>query len=138
MNDELGELRDNLSKLSDEELEQMVTVDADDYVPAAIDLARRELEARGVTIGKKEPVAETDGDEDVQEARPGGAQGADAPLLPCPVCNGPVRAATLVGKDEIIAEFRDNNERRFVDVFACTKCGEARLVVDFETIVREE
>lgn len=138
MDDELRELRDNLSKLSDEELEQMVTVDADDYVPAAIDLARRELEARGVTIGEKAAVGEAPEEEDAEEALPAGEHHANPPLLPCPVCNGPVRAATLVGKDEIIAEFRDNNERRFVDVFACTKCGEARLVVDLETIVREE
>jgi hypothetical protein len=137
MNDELRELRENLSRLSDEELEQMVTVDADDYVPAALDLARRELEARGVTIGQKAKVADTDGDEDAAEFSSRDAD-TNPPLLPCPTCNGPVRPATLVGKDEIIAEFRDNNERRFVDIFVCTQCGEARLVVDLETVVREE
>jgi len=136
MKDELREIRENLSKLSDEELEQMVTVDADDYVPAAIDLARRELEHRGVTIGETS-VAESTDDEVADEPQPQ-ADDANPPLLLCPVCNGPVRAATLVGKDEIIAEFRDNNERRFVDVFACTRCGEARLVVDLETVVQEQ
>jgi hypothetical protein len=136
MKDELREIRANLSKLSDEELEQMVTVDADDYVPAAIDLARRELEARGVTIGETPPSAQTEGGEAVEEIP--GERGVATQLPACPVCNGPVRAAALFGKEEIIAVFRDNDERRFVDVLGCTRCGEARLVVDFATVVREE
>jgi len=137
MNDELREIRENLAKLSDDELQQMLTVDSDDYVPAAIDLARQELKARGLTVTEKQPVAEVDaGDAPETDQAPSTAD-ANVPTFPCPVCNGPVRRAALIGRDEIIALFRDNDERRFVDLFACSRCGEARLVVDLETIVAE-
>lgn len=138
MTDELQEIRENLTKLSDEELEQMVTVDADDYVPAAIDLARRELDARGITLAEKPPAVAADAGEIVEVDEATGQAGANTPLFPCPVCNGPVRQAGLMAKDEIIAVFRDNDERRFVDLFVCSKCGETRLVVDLETIVAEQ
>jgi hypothetical protein len=138
MTDELQEIRENLTKLSDEELEQMVTVDADDYVPAAIDLARRELDARGITLEEKPPVVAAAAGEDFDADEATGQAGGNTPLFPCPVCNGPVRQAALMAKDEIIAVFRDNDERRFVDLFVCSKCGEARLVVDLETIVAEQ
>lgn len=138
MTDELQEIRENLAKLSDEELEQMLTVDSDDYVPAAIDMARRELEARGITLTEKPPVAEADAGQAMEPAPMPGEVEACGPTFPCPICNGPVRRAALMAKDEIIAVFRDNDERRFVDIFACSKCGEARLVVDIETIVAEE
>jgi hypothetical protein len=138
MKDELREIRENLSKLSDEELEEMVTVDSADYVPAAIDLARRELTARGITLTDNPPIEEVDAGEEAEAAQTTGEADASTPMFPCPICNGPVRRAALIGKDEIIALFRDNDERRFVDIFACSKCGEARLVVDLETIVAEE
>jgi hypothetical protein len=50
MNDELTELKGNISHLSDEELLTMVNVKAADYRKETLDYAVEELDKRGVTI----------------------------------------------------------------------------------------
>jgi uncharacterized protein YbaR (Trm112 family) len=138
-----SELRRNIAKLSNEELERMVTIDAGDYVPDALAIAREELEARGIALAPLSDEPDRDG--------PGEAAGAESEVdaaaedgealppsaLACPFCNGPVRRAALFGDNEIIVLFRDNDEQRYVDVLVCRRCGEARLVVDFEANVTE-
>jgi uncharacterized protein YbaR (Trm112 family) len=135
------EMRRNIAKLSSEELERMVTVDAGDYVPEAIEIARQELEARGLASSSGDPdsrgggVAASPADEAEAGVDDGGALPPSG--LACPFCNGPVRRAALFGDNEIIVLFRDNDEQRYVDVLVCRRCGEARLVVDFEAKVTE-
>jgi hypothetical protein len=148
MDDDLKAIRDNIATLSDDELERMVTVEAGDYRPQAIELARRELEARGISVsprgtgpGKQSERAAERTASSGEEAEEGPREAADeehSSRLLCPFCNGPVRRAALLGDNEIIALFRDNDEQRYVDVFVCTRCGEARLVVDLVTPVTEE
>ena len=48
MLDQWKELRDRFSKLTDEELLKIVTVEAKDYRNEAVDIAKSELRARGV------------------------------------------------------------------------------------------
>jgi hypothetical protein len=143
MDDALKEIRSNISKLTDEELQQMVTVDADDYVPEAIEIARREIEARGISLSAPHPEPDrrtrsAPEDEKEVEESVGQAAGITPSASTCPFCNGPVRRAALLGDNEIIAVFRDDEEQRYVDVLVCTRCGEARLVVDLRSPVTEE
>jgi hypothetical protein len=140
MSDDLRQLRQRVADLSDEELQRMVTVEARDYRKEAIDFALRELEARGVALTAENATTAGGGDEVESPDDPDDADEADARTQgpACAACGGPVRAAVLVGEREIIAVFRNGEERRFVDIVACTRCGEARLVVDLESNVAED
>jgi hypothetical protein len=137
MDDTLEQLRDNISTLSDEELVRMVTVEADAYRSEAIEFARAELAARNVSVPKEsggEAVVEEEEEEAPRRAPEGMAAVSGAV---CFVCSGPLRHAALVAEKEMIVTFRDNDEQRFVDVLACARCGEMRLVVDYDSDVEE-
>ena len=132
MEDELAELKERISQMSDGELLRIVGPDRNDYVEEAIEFAARELEVRNIPFEKQprsaaqEPVIT--GDEPVEEAA--------VAIPPCDVCRGAMRPGLLFTDKEVTMLFQDgegNEEERFVQAFACSVCGEVRLVVDFQT-----
>ena len=118
---DLQELKQRISKLTDEQLIEMVTTDAGDYRREALDYAKTELRSRGVAWSQ--PEAE-------EEALP--------PVGPtkfkCPVCGGALRPGTLVAEKELTIVF-DNHEERFIRAMACAQCGQLSMVVDYDTDV---
>jgi hypothetical protein len=128
--EELTELKDRISQKSDRELLQIVEVEYDDYRPEAIEFAKAELTKRFVPFEEPE-ISSVDPDDETSDeiARPA------ANAAPCAKCGGPTRPALLFADKELTILFSDDNEERFVQVFACTRCGELRLTVDFATDV---
>jgi hypothetical protein len=132
MEDESAELKERISQMSDGELLRIVGPDRNDYVEEAIEFAARELRVRNVPFEKQqrsapqEP-ASTD-DESVEESA--------VAIAPCDVCRGAMRPGILFADKEVTMLFQDSEqgeEERFVQAFACSICGEVRLVVDFHT-----
>ena len=133
MTDNLQEIRERIAGLSDEELVEMVTVEASDYRQEALDLAKTELTKRGVDLSKKEndgPETEESLDLDPFPTTP--KAGAESV---CAICGGQLRAGTLVAEREVTIIFSDNREERFVRVTACVRCGQLSLIADFDTNV---
>lgn len=133
--DELEELRLRMSHLSDEELLSIVTREASEYREDALVCARKELRSRGIDYesAPSDDIASTEN----EPAEP--AESVEPLLLNratgCPVCNGRLRAGTLVAEKEITIIFSDNQEERFVQVAACSRCGLISMVVDLETAI---
>src|SRR5262245_45319945 len=125
--DESQALKQHISQLSDEQLITMVTVEAGDYRKQALDFAKAELAARGVNV--QEALEKPASDEEL--SRP-----LDSHGLACPTCGGVLRSGTLIAEKEITVIFTDNHEERFVQVRACSRCGQISMAVDFETDVR--
>jgi hypothetical protein len=126
-NDELNELKDRISQMSDRELRQIVEVEYADYRKEALEFAKAELGKRMIPFEKPELEAyEAEDDESTVPA------GLDEP---CDNCGGTMRLGLLFSEKELTILFGDNNEERFVQAFACTKCGDVRLTVDLETEV---
>jgi len=133
MSDDTLELKERISKLSDEELIEMVTVGADEYRQEALDYAKAELKYRRVdwsnaaNPAEAEPVAESERD-------------LEGPVInraaaTC-VCGGALRSGTLVAERELTIIFQDNREERFIRVAACVECGQLSLVADYDTTVQ--
>jgi hypothetical protein len=119
--DKTRELKERLTGLTDEELLEIVEVEADDYTPEALDIARTELTARGIEFSEdsepsEEPAAST---------------------LPCSVCGAETRTGVMFADRELTIVFTDNEQENFVNVHACTNCGRVQLVVDYETDVQQ-
>jgi hypothetical protein len=134
MGDDTQELKERISKLSDEELIEMVTVAADEYRQEALDYAKAELKYRRVDWSQPNP----------EEAEPADESGraAEEPLVnrtaaTC-VCGGALRSGTLVAEKELTIIFLDNREERFIRVAACVRCGQLSLVADYDTVVEEK
>ena len=53
----------------------------------------------------------------------------------CNVCGGPMRLGVLFAEQELTIVFSDNDEERFIEVSACSKCGNVQLLVDYDTNV---
>jgi hypothetical protein len=133
----LNELKERISKMSDEELLQMVGEDFEDYRQEALQFAEAELAARGIQL------------EDREKEVPRGFPRNEAPFVPpgrnrnpntpfdmqCNLCGGLMRSGFLHAKFEITISFTDKNEERFIDVLACSRCGQVRLRVDYQTDV---
>jgi hypothetical protein len=138
MGDELQDLKDlkeRLSKRSDEELIAMVTTGANDYRQEALDYAKAELKYRRVDIPQT-PGETADEPEEADET-------SDEPVEPnlaalhstCMLCGGTLlRPASLFAEKELIIVFGDQ-EKRFVRVNVCTTCGLVSLFADYETEV---
>lgn len=130
MDDQLNELKERISQMSDSELLRIVEVEYDDYRKEAIEFAQAELSKRFVPFEMPDldQIDADDGD---------GAEEADSAASPepCAACEGPMRNGLLFADKELTILFSDNNEERFVQALACTNCGEVRLVVDFKTDV---
>ncbi len=63
MTNNLEELRERYSSLSDEDLKRIVTVDFSDYQEEALDMAKRELQKRGITDISRSTAARQDSQE---------------------------------------------------------------------------
>jgi len=124
--EELNELKDRLSQMSDRELLKIVEEEHDDYRREAIEFAEQELTKRNVPFESPELV-----EEDVDIA----VSGTSDSKVPCNNCGGKMRAALLFADKEVTVLFQDNNEERFLQVLACTSCGDVRLTVDLFTDV---
>jgi uncharacterized protein with PIN domain len=123
MDDESRALKDRMADLSDGELLKIVGSDSADYRKEALDLAKSELARRGVPA---EVSPET-------LYRQGSSPEADENV--CPACQGKLRPGILFADRELTMIFTDNDEERFVEVWACTNCGQVQLLVDFDTDV---
>ena len=127
MDDELNELKDRISQMSDRELLQIVEVEYADYRKEAIEFAQAELAKRSIPF--EAPVIDADDDDD--SIAPAGS------ITPCGNCGGLMRSGLLFAEKELTILFSDSNEERFVQAFACTACGDVRLIVDLETEVED-
>jgi len=126
--EELNELKDRLSQMSDRELLKIVEEEYNDYRHEAIEFAEQELTKRNVPFESPELVEEDD-DDDVVVSGPNDSN------VPCNNCGGKMRAGLLFADKELTVLFQDNNEERFLQVLACTSCGNVRLTVDLLTDV---
>jgi hypothetical protein len=132
MNDELKELEVRISQMSDDELLQIIQVDYADYRQEALDFAKAELEKRNISY------EESDLDEeDTAESEDSSSVVSAAGNIPCDVCGGEMRSGTIFADKELSILFPDKNEERFIQALACGKCGNLRLVVDFETDIED-
>jgi hypothetical protein len=136
VDDKNRELKERISRLSDDELIEMVTVSADDYVQEALDHALAELKRRGVELSgaaeeDSEPDPETAPDTDPAPA----VSATRTPGTACAFCGGRLRKGSLVADKELTIIFADTREERFVSARACRDCGQVALVVDFDTEV---
>jgi len=132
MSDDVLELKERISKLSDDQLIDMITVSAGDYRQEALDYAKAELKYRRVEWSQpkpEEPQVEAD-----HEADSNGTV-VTPPGVNCLVCGGRLRQGTLVAEKELTIIFGDNREERFVRVMACVQCGQMSLTADYDTDV---
>ena len=123
--DALRELKDRISQMSDSELLRIVEVEHADYRKEAIEFAERELAKRNVPFESPTPECE------VEET---GSTSPRSDVL-CGNCGGPMRSGLLFADKELTILFPDGNDERFVQAFACPRCGDVRLTVDLETEV---
>ena len=132
MSDELWRLKERLSKMSTDELIEMVTVGAKDYRQEALDYANAELKYRRVDLSdlKAKEVEQVE-EPAVEQAEPVIAPPGSA----CFVCGGKFRQGTLVAEKELTIVFSDTHEERFVRVNACVQCGQLSMTVDYDTDV---
>jgi hypothetical protein len=132
MSDDVLELKERISKLSDDQLIDMVTLSAGDYRQEALDYAKAELKYRRVDWSQPKP-------EEVQVEADPEADSAETVVAPpgvtCFVCGGRLRQGTLVAEKELTIIFSDNREERFVRVTACVQCGQLSLTADYDTDV---
>jgi len=126
--EQLSELKDRISQMSNEELLKIVEVEYDDYRIEALTFAEEELGKRGIPFEK--PAIEDDDEQTDSVAPPESYQ-------PCGNCGGPVRAGFLFADKELTMFFSDTNEERFVHSLVCSACGDMRLVVDMHTDVED-
>lgn len=126
-NEEQDSMQERIRHMSDEELIRMVGDDADQYREDVLQYAEAELAARGIELEEEEP--------NQQAGAVISGRKLDESLLICPVCRSRMRAGALFAQKEITILFNDNNEERFVEVLACSKCGQVRLLIDYETDV---
>ena len=131
MDEESEALKQRIGGLTDNELLQMVTVDAKEYRQEALDFAKSELTARRINYTAESETPEVDTPASFSVL----AQAPRSPAVVCAACGGNVRTGTLVGEKELTIVFGDNREERFLRVNACTQCNQVWLFVDFETDV---
>ncbi|HEU4391759.1 MAG TPA: hypothetical protein VFV34_28495 [Blastocatellia bacterium] len=115
---DLSELKKRISKLPYKELLNIVNNEAEGYRTEAVAFAKAELEPRG-PISFQDELAEGAGNVNQTSS--------------CRICGGSMRSGLLSTGKELMITFTDNGEERYLDALACTKCGEVRFVVDFET-----
>jgi hypothetical protein len=129
--EELDELADRISQMSDRELLRIVEVEYNDYRAEALEFAKAELRKRSIPF--EEPVPELD--EGEQESEDTDSTDPIRNIGPCPECGGVMRSGLLFADKELTMLFNDDNEERFVQAFACKACGAVRLALDLKTEV---
>jgi hypothetical protein len=125
--DELNELQDRISQMSDRELLRIVEVEYADYRKEAIEFVEVELGKRSIPFEKPPPVSD--------EAEEADSMAPAKSDVACGNCGGVMRSGLLFAEKELTILFADSNEERFVHAFACTACGDVRLTADLETEV---
>lgn len=125
--EELNVLKERLSQMSDRELLKIVEEEYDDYRREAIEFAEQELTKRNVPFESPD-LDEEDDDDEVDS-------GVNESTVSCSNCGGKIRSGLLFADKELTVLFHDNNEERFIEVLACTSCGDVRLTVDLDTDV---
>jgi len=123
MDDESRALKQRMIDLPNEELLKIIGPDSKDYRKEAIDFAKSELIRRGVPIQEAYPATDSRADND------------DTEPSVCPLCRGRLRQGLLFAERELTIVFNDNDEERFVELWACADCGQVQLQVDFDTDV---
>src|SRR5215472_10713610 len=103
MSDDVLELKERISKLSDDQLIEMVTLSAADYRQEALDYAKAELKYRRVDWSQpkpdeKQPPADA-------EAEPAEPVVAATSGTNCFICGGQLRLGTLVAEKELTIIF---------------------------------
>lgn len=136
MEDEIRELKERITGMSNEELLKIVTVERGDYRREAIDFATRELETRAVPFEPGDDIEDEDDEDNDATGQVLTLSGKS--LLPCELCGGAMRVGQMFADRELTIFFPDDDEERFVQAVACNDCGNLRLLVDFETDVEEE
>jgi hypothetical protein len=130
MDEQLRELKDRISQMSDDELLQIVEVEYADYRKEALEFAMAELEQRKIPYG--ESGLDEENEAESEEADLIASAAGD---LPCDACGGAMRAGSLYADKELSIYFPDKNEERFIQALACSDCGSLKLLVDFNTDV---
>lgn len=130
LDEQLSELKDRISQMSNEELLRIVEVEFDDYRIEAIQLAEEELGKRSIPFERLARNTSDAEDSDLIVS--------PTSIAPCGNCGGRMRSGLLFADKELSILFDDNDEERFVKALACTACGDVRLVVDLETEVEED
>ena len=134
MSDDIWQLKQRITKLSDEELIEMVTANAADYRQEPLDYAMEELKYRHVDLTKLQAEEEPA----IDDSEPA-ADTDPYPLVAAPsgrcACGGTLRRGTLVAEKELTIIFSDSHEERFVRVLACSRCNQVSMVVDPDTVV---
>src|SRR5437762_2702944 len=97
--DELGELKERISQMSDDELLQIVEVESDDYREEAVGFAKAELEKRNIPYDLTKPAEPTAAEDSVSVAYTKGD-------WPCEVCGGAMRSGSLFADKELTILFR--------------------------------
>jgi hypothetical protein len=129
MDEQMKELKERISKMSDEELLNIVEVESDDYRIEAIDFAKAELTRRGIEFEEPSDQQESTTQESAR------VQVDTSWAETCARCGGKARLGVLLENKEITIFFTDKDEQHFLEVYACTQCGHVQLVVDYETEV---
>ena len=137
MEDELQELKERITGMSNEELLSIVTVERGDYRREAIAFATSELKTRGVPFDPSDDIEddEDDDDDDHDDDTAGTISGKS--FSPCELCGGAMRVGQLFADRELTIFFPDDDEDRFVQAVTCNDCGHIRLLVDFETDIEQ-
>lgn len=133
MEDDIRELKERITNMSNEELLKIVTVERSDYRREAIDFATSELQTRDVRFDAGADIEDDDEESDAADTTISGKS-----LLPCELCGGAMRVGQMFADRELTIFFPDDDEERFVQAIACNDCGHVRLLVDFETEIEEE
>jgi hypothetical protein len=126
--EELNALKDRISQMSDNELLKIVEVECDDYRKEAVEFAEVELAKRNIPFERPELDADEDEDDEGESAPPSLDE-------PCVNCGGIMRSGLLFADKELTILFSDTNEERFVNAYACSSCGDVRLIADLSTDV---
>ena len=132
MSNDMQELKERITGLSDEQLVEMLTVGAGEYRQEALDFAKAELRFRGVDFSDVEQDTGKELSADLKPF-PTTARGRDESV--CAICGGELRAGTLVADKELTIVFSDTREERFIKVTACVRCGQLSLLADFDSNV---
>jgi len=147
MSDDIWELKQRITKLSDDELIDMVTIRAKDYRKEALDYAREELKYRHIDPSqlraREEETDEPENEPEAEsepEAQPESVNPVFHVVTPaastCP-CGGRLRPGVLVAEKEVTIIFTDTREERFVRVLACARCHQITFTVDNDTVIPE-
>ena len=129
-NEEQNARRERIRQMSDDELIRMVCDEADQYREDVLQYVEAELAARGIEL-------EEEDEPNQQTGAVISGRKLDESLLTCAVCRSRMRTGALFAQKEVTIMFNDNNEERFVEVLACSNCGQVRLLVDYDTDVED-